>query len=344
MSKYKFLIISPSWVGDMIMAQSLFKNLKEQYPNCIIHVLAPKSSLALTTFMPEVSKAILGDFKHNKFNFFKRIKLGKCLRKNNYTHAIVLPNSWKSSIVPFAAGISIRRGWLGEQRYLLLNQYKKLNKNLFPLMIDRFNALTTSKFNASIDPRNLYPEFIIPNDVTTNIIKKFNINNLQEKIITICPGAEFGPAKKWPSQYFAQFTNFYIKQGFRVWILGGPNDIETSKEILKEVNNLNQIEDYTGKTTLIEAIALLNLSKAILSNDSGLMHAASALKKKVLVIYGSTSNKFTPPLSQSAEIIYNEDINCRPCFKRVCPLEHTNCLRDLNPSLVIKKFNELLNN
>lgn len=342
MERYKFLIVCPSWVGDMIMSQSLLKYLKELYPNCIIDVLAPKSSLSLHSLMPEVSEALLSDFKHKELNLKKRLRLGKSLQQKKYTHAIVLPNSWKSALVPYSAKIPTRRGWLGEQRYFLLNRTKKLNKKKYPLMIDRFNALASENFDKAPKYSHLYPKLIIPDRLKNSVLEFYKLNQYSKKIIAICPGAEFGPAKKWPPSYYAVFANYFIEKGYNLWILGGPNDTDTAQEILSTIIKKEAIHNFTGSTSLTEAIAILNHSIAVLTNDSGLMHAACALNKKTLVIYGSTSDQFTPPLSDKAKTINVNHLTCRPCFQRACPLKHTNCLNELNPNRVIEEFKNLL--
>ena len=125
----KILILGPAWVGDMVLAQSLFKTLKANRPNCIIDVAAPVWTLPLLARMPEVNRGIALPFKHGQFAFFERIQFGKSLRNGAYTQAIVLTNSLKSAILPFAASIPLRTGYLGEMRYGLINDIRPLDKS-----------------------------------------------------------------------------------------------------------------------------------------------------------------------------------------------------------------------
>ncbi|MDC0534896.1 lipopolysaccharide heptosyltransferase II [Francisellaceae bacterium] len=335
----KYLIIAPSWVGDMVMAQSLFRFLKDQEPDCVIDVLAPKSSLPMAQFMPEVNEKILFDFKHGEFSFFKRRKFAKSLKRKQYTHSIVLPNSWKSALVPFFIGIHKRIGFVGESRYLLLNDVRKLDKQKLPLMIDRFCALAVPN-NQDLPNRLPYPKFVANTEEKNLLMQRLNFNT-SKKIIGFCPGAEFGPAKKWPTRSYASLADKLIELGFQIWLFGGPNDKNTTQDIIDHSSHDNKqinIVDFAGKTSLVDAVNIMDCCDYIISNDTGLMHIANALCKKTLVIYGSSSDNFTPPLNEQSVSIYLEDLECRPCFKRTCPLEHMNCLNQLSTEQVFNKF------
>ncbi len=341
----KYLIIAPSWVGDMVMAQSLFIYLKQLHSDCIIDTIAPSSSLALTEFMPEINESILGNFKHGESSLSKRYGLGKTLRSKGYTHSITLPNSWKSALIPFSAKISNRIGWKGEVRYGLLNDLRKLDKEKYPLMIERFDALALPK-NQSLPKSLPFPKFSVPATLLNIVQEKFKLNlkNGANKIIALCPGAEFGPAKKWPAHYYAEAAQMLIDHGYQIWLFGGPGDIKTNDEICSKTTTQDsiKIKNFAGKTTLPEAVALMHHVDAVLSNDSGLMHIACALDKKTFVIYGSTSDKFTPPLHAKAKTLYLDGLECRPCFKRECPLVHMDCLNKLTPEKVVKEFLEYI--
>ncbi len=342
-NSHKYLIIAPAWVGDMVMAQSLFLYLKQLHPSCTIDLIAPSSSLAMADFMPEITEATLGDFKHGEFSLGNRHRFGKSLRDNGYTHSITLPNSWKSALIPYSAKIPNRIGWKGEMRYGLINDIRTLDKEKYPLMIERFDALAIRK-NDPLPKTLPFPKFTIPRELSHHIQDKFKLRRRSDKaskIIAICPGAEFGPAKKWPARYYAEVATLLMNAGHTVWLFGGPGDIKTTDEILAHAAKDN-ITSFAGKTSLPEAVALLNKADAVLSNDSGLMHIACALDKKTFVIYGSTSDKFTPPLHAGAKIMYLEGLDCRPCFKRECPLGHMDCLNKLTPKKVIQAFNEYL--
>lgn len=326
----KILIIGPSWVGDMVMAQSLFMGLKERKPDCLIDVLAPTWSLDLLARMPEVHQFFPMPLKHGEFGLMSRIKTGLNFAAENYQQAYILPNSWKSALIPFIAGIPRRTGYIGEARWGMLNDARRLNKKLAYMTVQRFVNLASSADNLE----NLTyhsPKLITTQELQSAVIQKFDIN-LNKRILAICPGAEFGSAKRWPVEYFAEIAREKFNQGWQILLFGSEKD----KQIANEINILcNQVcLDFTGKTTLGEAIDLLSLSHTVICNDSGLMHVAAALDKNLIAIYGSSDPTFTPPLLEKAKII-KLDLDCSPCFKRECPYGHKRCLTDILPTTVL---------
>jgi len=315
----------------MVMAQSLFITLKKSLPDCQIDVLAPSWSLALLERMPEVNKAIAMPLSHGQFGFFDRLKLGKKLRANHYDQAILLPNSWKSALIPFVANIPIRTGYIGECRWGLLNDARKLDKSVMTMTVQRFVALGLTPDTANIPPDCPTPRIVINEDQQNSVIKKFKLTN-SKKIVALCPGAEYGEAKRWPASYYAEVAKVKIAQGFQIWLFGSAKD----QVIAEQINN--QVEgacvDFTGQTSLAEAVDLMSLVDVVVTNDSGLMHVAAALDKKIIAIYGSSDPGFTPPLNNKAHII-SLKLECSPCFKRECPLGHTRCLQDIKPEQVL---------
>ena len=324
------LIIGPAWVGDMVMAQTLFILLREHNPDINIDVLAPDWNKPLLERMGQVNNALSLPFKHGELNCRGRYKIAKLLRHKNYDQAIVLPNSWKSALIPFWAKISLRTGWRGEMRYGLLNDCRILDKTKLPLMIQRFCALALPGRQKLPDylPR---PSLVSQEEKISVAIDKHHIKT-DKPIMALCPGAEFGPAKRWPARHYAKVAKSKLERGYQVWLFGSSNDQATAAEIQKEVNNT--CVDLTGKTSLAEAIDLLSLADCVVSNDSGLMHIAAALARPLVVLYGSSSPGFTPPLSDNVEIL-SENLACSPCFQRECPLKHLNCLRNLQSERVL---------
>jgi len=325
----------------MVMAQSLFIALKQQYPEAKIDVLAPAWSRALLDRMPEVNQAIEMPLGHGNFGFKERKSLGRQLRNTQYTQSIILPNSWKSALTPWFANIPIRTGWKGEARYFLLNDLRKLDKNTLPLMVQRFVALAYNRNHKRPLKSNdcPTPKLIANNHNKVKLIKQLKLNT-NKKILVICPGAEFGPAKQWPADYYGQVASYAITHNWQVWIMGSQADKDIAEEVLGSINTKNHIDDVKnlcGKTRLEDAIDLMDLGDHIVSNDSGLMHIASALNKPLTALYGATSPKFTPPLSKSAAIIAT-DVDCGPCFKRHCPEGHHKCMNELLPDKVINSI------
>lgn len=331
------LIVGPAWVGDMVMAQTLLMQLKANNPNVNIDVLAPVWSHGLLERMPQVRRALTSPFQHKELRLRDRYRLGKSLAKEGYQQAIVLPNSLKSALVPFWANIPIRSGWIKEARWILLNDARRLNKNKLPLMIQRFIALGLNKDQALPNPLP-YPKLLVKEELIPATLEKLGLDPAKGPILALCPGAEFGPSKRWPPQYYAEVAKQKIAEGWQVWLFGSPKDSATSAEIQKACTNgsvgHDRCIDLTGRTQLTEAIDLLSLATTVISNDSGLMHIAAALDKPLIVIYGSTSPGFTPPLSKQAKIV-SLGIECSPCFQKNCPLDHFRCMLNLPASRVI---------
>ena len=331
----KILILGPAWVGDMVLAQSLFIILKEQFPNCQIDVAAPAWTLPLLERMPEVTNAIALPFKHGEFAFWERIHFGKSLRESNYTQAIILTNSLKSAILPFAANISRRTSFLGEMRYGLINDIRPLDKTKLPRTVDRFVTLGLAK-NAELPSRLPNPKLIPNHENALATLAKFDHTKPSKKVLGLCPGAEYGEAKRWPIEYYAQTAKAGLAKGWEVWIFGSEKDAPCSNQINQLTEN--RCLDLSGKTKLGEAIDLMDLCDTIISNDSGLMHVAAALNKKLIAIFGSSTPNHTPPMSKKSHVQY-VGLTCSPCFERTCslknPNEHMQCLKKITPESVI---------
>jgi heptosyltransferase II len=324
----KILVIGPSWVGDMVMSQVAYKLLRQRWPNCEIDVLAPPAALPIVGRMAEVNRGIRFDMAHGEIGIGKRFAFGESLKKNQYTRAIVLPNSLKSSLVPFAAEIPIRTAFRGEYRYFLINDMRLMSKRRLPKMIDRFAVLATK--TGLIPEQMPYPELIVDQENLQRLRGELDLDT-SKPVLGLCPGAEFGDAKKWPESHFAALARRAIDQGSQVWIFGGPNDEVTGNIIQEQVGA--GCSNLAGKTTLVDAIDLLSVCRQVVSNDSGLMHIAAAVGVHTSVVYGSTSPEFTPPLTESLDII-SLNLDCSPCFKRDCPLGHKNCLNQLGADQV----------
>lgn len=326
------LVIGPSWVGDMILAQSLFKLLKQQRPGVEIDVAAPAWTLPLLERMPEVRAGIALPFRHGKFDLMARIRIGRELRDKHYDQAILLTNSFKSAIVPFLAGIPHRTGFRGEMRYGFLNDIRPLDKTRLPRTVDRFIALgmATGQGNPNMLPE---PVLTVSREHALAALVRLGHPMPQAPVLALCPGAEYGPAKRWPAEYFAEVAQWAIAKGWEVWLFGSGKDIEATQLINRLTGQ--QCFDLGGKTTLSEAIDLMALCHTAITNDSGLMHLAAAIGNRLIAIFGSSDPSHTPPMSRKADII-SLGLNCSPCFQRECPLGHLKCLKDIHPQSVIR--------
>jgi heptosyltransferase-2 len=333
----KILIVAPAWVGDMVMAQTLFKLLQQQNPNAVIDVVAPPSTFALASRMPEIRQAFKLPVGHGGLQLKARYALGKSLRAEKYDQAFVLPNSWKSALVPFFAGIAKRTGWCGEFRYGLLNDVRILNKEKLPLMIQRFCALGLPAY--TVLPEKLsWPVLSVDVYNQQKLHASFQLVKTNN-VLALCPGAEYGPSKRWSPAYFAEVAKAHLAIGGQVWILGGPKDQTVADEIQQLCENA--CVNFVGKTSLPDAIDLLAMASAVVTNDSGLMHIAAAVNTPLVVIYGSTSPGFTPPLSERVKIL-SLKLTCSPCFERTCRFEHYHCLTELKPVQVVNAVQGLL--
>lgn len=336
----KILIVGPSWVGDMVMAQTLFILLKNKYPDCLIDVLAPRWSEPLLARMPEVYRSVVMPIGHGELAFGKRMALGRGLAKEGYDQAIILPNSLKSALIPFFADIPVRIGWRGEMRFWLVNDIRLLIKERYPLMIERFAALAYPP-NADL-PKDLpRPRLEVNPEQVAHLARGKGLNDAP--FLALCPGAEFGPAKRWPEQHYAEVAKHYLAKGWKVVLFGSAKDQPVGESIRQVISPEQQRDclNLCGTTSLAEAIDLMSLASAVVSNDSGLMHIAAALNRPLAVVYGSTSPDFTPPLSDQV-VVERLGLDCSPCFQRECPLEHLNCLKQLEPQRVISGLEKML--
>lgn len=340
-SPAKTLIVGPAWIGDMMMAQSLFKVLKNRNPELQLDVLASPWTLPLLARMPEVDNTIEMPLGHGKIGLGVRYRLGKFLAKEKYQQAILLPNTFKSALIPAFAGIPERTGWRGEMRFGLLTDIRLLDTKRYPLMVQRYVALAYSA-DAPVPEEFPYPQLVVDPARLPQLLTKFHLHQ-ERPLLILCPGAEYGPAKRWPENYYAEVAAAKISAGWQVWLMGSAKDQPVAHTIRAQLDSAQQdyCHNLAGITQLDEAIDLMSLATAVLTNDSGLMHIAAALQRPLVVLYGSTSPGFTPPLAERVRML-SIGLDCSPCFKRECPLQHHRCLRDLLPQQALAALAELV--
>mgnify|MGYP003933286769 CR=1 FL=1 len=326
----KILIVGPSWIGDMVMAQSLFISIKNNNPEVIIDVVAPEWSIPLLERIPEINKAFSLPVRHKQLSLITRYKMAKALRSEGYQKAIIIPRSFKSALVPFFARIPVRTGYRGEMRYGLLNDIRLLDKTILRQTVQRYVNL--GKDNSELQsPETPFPKLVVHDNNKSELIEKFQLS-LDKPIVGLMPGAEYGPAKQWP--YYAELAEQLTIKGYQVWIFGSQKDNVLGENI---AGDNEDIFNLSGKTQLVDAIDLISGCKKIITNDSGLMHIAAAVGVPLIAIYGSSTPDYTPPLTNKADVLYN-GLECSPCFKRVCPLGHTKCLKDVSVEEVLGKM------
>ncbi len=323
------LVVGPSWVGDMVMAQALFKSLALRSPRPEVDVVAPGWSLPLIARMPEVRNAIEMPLGHGEFGWARRRTLGRSLRASGYAQAIVLPRSFKSALVPFHANIPVRTGYRGETRLWVLNDIRALDKAALPRTVDRYVALGNP---AAAKQPPIAPEPALAVDAANQYRLRSDLDLPADKpALAMMPGAEFGPAKCWPLEYFADVARDAVARGRQVWILGSERDRPSGEAIRTGAEG--PIRNLCGQTRLEDAVDLLAMAEAAVTNDSGLMHVAAAVGCTVIALYGSTTPEYTPPLTAHRHILWLRP-DCGPCMQRTCPLGHLKCLRDLLPEQV----------
>jgi heptosyltransferase-2 len=325
----RILVVGPAWVGDMVMAQSLFMTLRK-VPGVEVDVIAPGWSHPLLARMPEVANAIELPIRHGEFRWGLRRRVGLALRGRDYSRAVVLPRSFKSALVPWHARIPVRTGFLGEMRFGVLNDIRHLDEDALPQTVQRYVALGHPAGSPQPPPVPV-PSLRVDTTNQAQLAERLQLSD-RGPVAAIMPGAEYGPAKCWPLASFAEAARGLADLGYRVWLLGSSGDRAAGAEI--ERQSRGAATNLCGKTRMEDAVDLLARARHAVTNDSGLMHVAAAVGCHVIAIYGSSSPAYTPPLTERRSIQYL-GLECSPCFQRECPLGHLRCLREIAAGGVI---------
>ncbi len=326
----KALIVAPSWIGDTVMAQPLFVRLHERIPNLELNALAPRWVAPVLQRMPQIAGVVDSPFGHGQLSLKARWSLARELAAMKFDRVYVLPNSLKSALIPFMAGIPERIGFTGESRVGLINTRHTLDKAALPEMAERFAQLA-EPVGAPLPRPIPLPQLVSTREQQAASFALLGLAR-PEKLVIFCPGAEYGPAKRWPTRHFATLARELAARGYTVWSLGSPKDAPVGDEIAAQ----GPARNLCGKTSLHQAIDLIAAADFVVCNDSGLMHVAAALNRPLTALYGSSSPGFTPPLSPLAKVV-SLKLDCSPCFKRECPLGHLDCLEKLDPERVLKE-------
>lgn len=314
----------------MVMAQALFKLLKARSPERPLDVLAPAWSLPVVARMPEIRHGIASETGHGELGFGKRRRIARSLRETGYVHAIVLPRSFKSALIPWMARIPRRTGFLGESRFGMINDVRPFDRDVLDQTVKRFVALGVEAGEALPDIPQ--PALRVAGERQRQLGAALRLDTTRP-VIAMMPGAEYGPAKCWPLDYYARLAGELDAAGYAVWVLGSDRDAAAGQLIASR----SRAVDLCGRTSLEDVIDVLGLCQQAVSNDSGLMHIAAAVGIHVHGIYGSSSPGFTPPLTPRRDIHYL-GIDCSPCFRRECPLQHLNCLKEIRPAAVLARI------
>ena len=324
------LVIAPQWIGDAVMTEPLLRRLQARGERLTVGALPWVAPVYRA--MPQVDEVIEFPFAHGGLQFRARQAIAKRI-EGRFDKAYVLPNSIKSALLPLLAGIPQRIGYLGETRVGLLTHRLKNPKDK-PPMVAFYSALSGEP-----DLQNDRPELHLNPAQVEDTLRELALR--RGKYVVFAPGAEYGPAKRWPATYFAELA---AKLQLPVVLLGSGKEATLCDEIALPVNALQtgKCLNLAGKTSLPQALALIAASQITISNDSGLMHVAAALNVPQVAIFGSSSPLHTPPLSDKAKVLwlktdpaYQPSLDCAPCFARECPLGHTRCLNDISAERVL---------
>ena len=291
--------------------------------------------------MAAVAEVIELPFAHGGLQWSARRAMARQMR-GRFQRAVVCPNSFKSALLPFWAGVPERLGYHGEARYgLLTRRLSNPDKYALPPMVDWYGALADGALPVDAQPRMQVAEQACQEAMLAQGVQA-------KRYFVLVPGAEYGPAKRWPAAHFAALAQQLInKHQLPVLLLGSAKDAEVCAQIASTVNAAQPgiCHNLAGRTSLQDAIALVAGALAMVSNDSGLMHVAAALVVPQVAIFGSSSPLHTPPLSPLAQVIwlkqdahYQPPLDCAPCFARQCPLGHTRCLGDVTVAMVVARL------
>ena len=325
------LIIAPQWIGDAVMTEPLLRRLAARGERLTVGALPWVAPVYRA--MPQVADVIEFPFAHGGLQFKARRSIARRLT-GQFDKAYVLPNSLKSALLPFLASIPQRIGYLGEARVGLLTHRLKNPKNK-PPMVAFYSALSGESGLA--DDR---PELHMEAAQVEATLHELGLS--RGSYVVFAPGAEFGPAKRWPARHFSELA---AQLDRAVVLLGSGKEAALCDEIAAPVNAVQagKCLNLAGKTSLPQALALIAASRSTVSNDSGLMHVAAALGVPQVAIFGSSSPLHTPPLNDKAQVlwlkndpVYQPPLDCAPCFARECPLGHTRCLNDISAAQVLQ--------
>lgn len=320
----------PSWIGDAVAAQPLLARLKAARPAALIDALAPAWVADVLRRMPEVDEVIDSPFRHGELDLAGRHRLAKLLSARGYGEAYVLPNTWKSALIPYFAGIPLRIGYFGEARFGVLNRRHRLDETDTPQIAEQYAKLAQRPGEKLVRPLQV-PRLTVVESQRRATLAALEVA-ADRHVIAFCPGAEYGPAKRWPAEYFAELAGALHASGNAIWLIGSTKDAPVCATIAERAGAA--CRNLCGRSTLAQAIDLLASARCVVTNDSGLMHIAAALDQPTVALFGSSSPRFTPPLSERAGIEWLE-LDCSPCFKRECPLGHFRCMRELSVARVL---------
>ena len=333
------LIIAPQWIGDAVMTEPLLRRLAARGERLTVGALPWVAPVYRA--MPQVSEVLEFPFAHGGLQWKARRSLARQI-EGQFDSAYICPNSLKSALLPFLASIPKRIGYLGEARVgLLTHRLKNPPKAKRPGMVAFY-----SSHSCETDQAGDRPQLQLDASTLAQALQAFGLQS--GRYVVMAPGAEFGPAKRWPAQHFAELAQ---RLDQTIVLLGSGKEFPLCEEIAAPVNAqaAGKCLNLAGTTTLAQALGMIAAAQGVISNDSGLMHVAAAFGVPQVALFGSSSPLHTPPLNQKAAVLwlknepaYQGSLDCAPCFERVCPLGHTRCLNAITPDMVLQRLLPLM--
>jgi heptosyltransferase II len=321
------LVVPYMWIGDFVRCHSVVQLLRTRFPERPVDVLATTLCAPLADYMPGLRKAIVVDLPRKRIDLSRHRALGKRLQSEGYGTALVMPRTWKAALAPFFAAIPERTGFVGEARFILLNDVR-FGEREQPRMIDRCAALALPR-GSELPEAWPAPRLEVPVAEANAWRAKRGVAD-GRPVVALAPGA-VGPSKRWPAAAYAALTRRLAADGVAVWVLGGPGEKPLATEIIGDM----PARDLTG-ADLREGILALASASAAISNDSGLLHVAAALGTPAIGIFGPTSPWHWAPLNPLAVTMEMKgELSCRPCHKPVCRLGHHRCMREITEEEVL---------
>ena len=333
------LVISPNWIGDAVMAQPLLRLLRQARPERPIDVLAPPQVAPVWHRVQEADDVLVTPFRHRALQLGERWRYARLLKERGYRDAYVLPNTLKYALIPWLAHIPRRVGYEGEMRYGMVNVMHHDGMPRRP-MVPFYAALARAP-EWPLPGTLARPRLVVGGEEAERVGRRLGVDPARP-VVVFAPGAEFGSAKRWPPAYYGALAGRVVAMlpDAQVVLLGAPNDRGPCDQV-RAGATAAAVLNLAGATSLDEAIALLALAGAVVSNDSGLLHIASALNRPVVALYGSTDPDHAPPLSATARTV-SLRLACSPCRKRACPLGHHDCMNKMDVEQVWRALAPIL--
>ena len=324
------VVVAPGWVGDVVMAQSLFRMLRGREEGSRLDVLVLEALGSLLERMPEVDEVLPLPFGHGELALGARFRVARRVRARGYARAVVLRNSLKSALIPWLARVPRRTGYVGEMRYGLLNDVRRLDPAAHPTTVQRYVALGLDPGEVAELEEIPFPTLEVDGARQATLVEDLELDP-SGGTVGLAPGAAFGPAKRWPTPKWEELAAELAGAGREVWVFGSPAESEEAGRIAAAAEERGR--NLAGRTSLTDALDLLALCQTVVANDSGLLHAAAAVGTRVVALYGPTAPRRAPPLTRRRSVHWL-GLECSPCEERTCPLGHHACLEEMEVDAV----------